>query len=84
MKIVFINTYKNTVMFAILLMSVMQKLELLSACKGQIKLLGRPIKYKRIVRDYYPLVKDAVEVWGILKDNFLLSLKGGFLCFCSH
>lgn len=59
--------YKNTVIFAILLMSVMQKLELLSACNRQMRLLERSIKYKRIVkdiRDDYLLVKDAVEVEG--------------------
>lgn len=62
MKIVFINLYKNTVIFVILLMSVMQKLELQSACNRQMRLSGRPIKYKRILRGDYPLVKDAVEV----------------------
>lgn len=62
MKMIFINMHKNTVIFVILLMLAMQKLELLSTCNRQMKKLGRLNEYKRIVRDYYPLIKDSMEI----------------------
>lgn len=43
-------------------MLAMQKLELVSACNRQMTMLGRLNEYKRIVRDYYPLIKDTMEV----------------------